>query len=412
MNPSYFMSSLIGYGPICCVPLGQSFNIFINDPVLGKKLLKDKRFNNRPSNNIRKINAFEIINGNAWKKRRQYCIQSIAKIADTEFILTQTKKSMQSYFKNVDMNSLFYPQEISQYTSFNNIFSAIYGKNVEYNDNFWRKYCELATIRFNSVTNFLLMQINLANVYVPQFLLDFLVLNRHKQYEQNVDDCLLKWMTTDDYKIDLNNNQLARGGSDYDKKDDDDLFFIDHIISAINNNKITAYEGISDTQALLYDSIDTSSKSSEYGILLLAKYADIQEKLYTELMDVLKKNNLKSFSFKILNELHLFRAFIYETLRISCIVYFPFPRQIYQEMEVTLDDEGTKYKLPKGSMVMYNTYHILKRRDWNNPENTFSEENNEIHLEYWLDENGKFKMNDNFILFSSGISCIVCCVFK
>ena len=45
---------------------------------------------------------------------------------------------------------------------------------------------------------------------------------------------------------------------------------------------------------------------------------------------------------------------------------------------------------------------MLKYLDWGNGNKILKKKNNDFHLEYWLDDNNKFKMNENFITFGVG----------
>ena len=59
--------------------------------------------------------------------------------------------------------------------------------------------------------------------------------------------------------------------------------------------------------------------------------------------------------------------------------------------------------IPKNTICFCNTYYIQRFLDWNDNNKVLNEENNSIHLEYWIDDkDGKFKMNENFVLFGVG----------
>merc|ERR1712241_1283910 len=58
--------------------------------------------------------------------------------------------------------------------------------------------------------------------------------------------------------------------------------------------------------------------------------------------------------------------------------------------------------VPKWTVLHPNIFYMSKWTDWRNGK-SLAEENNALHLEYWLDaETGKFKMNDRFMVFSVG----------
>ena len=115
----------------------------------------------------------------------------------------------------------------------------------------------------------------------------------------------------------------------------------------------------------------------------------------------MEKHGLKEFDLKIVNELHIFRAFIHEMLRISCIVPIGLPH--YTTEDATIEVEGKKMVVPKWTVIHANTVYIQRWTDWNDGYKPLKAANKEIHLEYWLDaETGKFKMNDNLVAFGMG----------
>eukprot|EP01084_Bolivina_argentea_P303020 523111_1 len=99
-------------------------------------------------------------------------------------------------------------------------------------------------------------------------------------------------------------------------------------------------------------------------------------------MSVMKQYNLKEFNFKILNELHIFRAFIYEVLRIACVGPLGTPH--IAEKQYDLHINGKKIIIPKYCVLHSNVYYQLKYLDWGNSNKPLKKENNSIHLEYWL----------------------------
>ena len=116
---------------------------------------------------------------------------------------------------------------------------------------------------------------------------------------------------------------------------------------------------------------------------------------------MLQKNGLNEFDFSVLGELHVFRAFIHEMLRISVVAALGLPH--YAEEDMVIGVEEKNIVIPKGSVLHPNIYYISRWMDWNDRNKPLKKENTAIHLEYWLDaESGEFRMNDNFMVFSVG----------
>ena len=85
----------------------------------------------------------------------------------------------------------------------------------------------------------------------------------------------------------------------------------------INDTNLNHEMVISDFNIIIESGIDTTSFTAQIGVLLLAKYPNIQERIYNELKSVFDNNNNNEFRLSKITQLHQFRAFIYETMRIT-----------------------------------------------------------------------------------------------
>ena len=118
-------------------------------------------------------------------------------------------------------------------------------------------------------------------------------------------------------------------------------------------------------------------------------------------VSVMEKNGLKEFDYSVMNQLYIFRAFIHEMLRIASVGPLGIPH--YTTDDVTIEVEGKQMVIPKWTVLYPNVLYIQKWTDWNDGNKPLERVNEDIHLEYWLDaETGKFKMNENFVLFGVG----------
>ena len=157
---------------------------------------------------------------------------------------------------------------------------------------------------------------------------------------------------------------------------------------------------------------DTKSISTEWGLVLLSRQPEIQEKVRNELITVLDDNNIDYkkdslnivYDLKLLLKLPLFRALIHEILRISCVARLGVLRKNTKDMSVTLKN-GRKYNIPKNSQIFFNVeaihYDLLQNEDWKNKEYGLNYQ--QICLQNWLKpDTGKFYQNPSFITFGHG----------
>ena len=389
------------YGPITYVPLFLSNNVFISHPKIIRKLYQDEKINDRPALGFSAVPSITELNGHKWNKRRQFASISVLNLTNTAFILSHTKQCIDKYIESIikdkciQNNELWYPNNDLHFITLYIIFSASFDSHLSINDPFIKQFTDFTetfavrariAIALNSIASGL-------NVSLPNWLLKRLLWNNTQQAV----DTIIKWMNNNGFIIDVEKNILKRKDDSNDNK-----VYINFLISKLNAKQITIADIITDVRAILGASIHTTSKSLEYGFLLLAKYPHIQQKVYDELLSVMKRNDLKQFDFKILNQLHVFRAFIHEVLRIATVVPTGLAHITRKDHMIEID--GRKIVIPKKTILHTNTYYIHKYLNWNDidKKKVSEKENNEIHLEYWLNEEGKFKMNDNFILFGVG----------
>ena len=115
---------------------------------------------------------------------------------------------------------------------------------------------------------------------------------------------------------------------------------------------------------------------------------------------------------KWITQLHLFRAFIHEIMRIANVTKLGLPhfttRDIYVKGNMTQQD----YKIPKGSVLLYlieqihTNKNLISNENWvldTRDDDEEEEWNHEICLSNWLNkETNKFEMNKSFLTFGYG----------
>ena len=144
---------------------------------------------------------------------------------------------------------------------------------------------------------------------------------------------------------------------------------------------MTKQESYSDAMIVVSAGLHVTLSAIEIAIYHCAKFADIQERVYQELN--IHYNKYKAFESKKMSELHIFRAFIYESLRYGC------PVQITSERTVTGNDYKLgPYNVPKGATIFGNVY-VMHRSP------KYFAKPNDFYLEHFLDDNELFKKNKN-----------------
>ena len=406
-SPQQFLYNLGNtYGAIAYLPLFATNNLFIQDHKILTQLYKQKAILNRPHllNRARPIEEFASINGQQWKLRRKYAATTVLNLTKSSFVLQRVTNCIDKYIepiieqRHIKQKQLFYPLDFMRYLGFNNVWSAIFDKIIPFDDPFITKYNKIVVEVMQNLGIIFLLDFTIGKtVKLPEWLMWKL----HWSFEKKLDDAMIDWLNKSGFIIDIENDIIERN----DAKDTEikkNKVYIDYLMERHKENEITVGEIISDIQLIMSAAVDTTSNTAEMGFILLAKYPEIQEMVYNEIMTVMKNNKMDKFDFNIINELHIFRAFIHEILRIACVAITGIPHMTDKKYQITLDD-GRIFNIPKNTYLHSNNWFMLKHIDWNNNDEIMKNVNNEIHLEYWIDsETKRFKMNDNFMLFGIG----------
>eukprot|EP01084_Bolivina_argentea_P093393 167969_1 len=167
---------------------------------------------------------------------------------------------------------------------------------------------------------------------------------------------------------------------------------------------------------MFFAATDTTYSTLSFALLLAAKYPNIQQELYEEIMNAFDDNidNIELKNKGIL-KIPKLRAFILETLRIFPPAPIAGVRQILDDgliLDTTGFDHNKIYDIPKKTIIMTNVYGIAQNpKYWiknYDPVNNLKHKNinmEEIHFDFWMDENGYFskkKNSSSFFAFSYG----------
>uniref|UniRef100_A0A8D1GD19 Cytochrome P450 2J2 n=1 Tax=Sus scrofa TaxID=9823 RepID=A0A8D1GD19_PIG len=143
---------------------------------------------------------------------------------------------------------------------------------------------------------------------------------------------------------------------------------------------------ICSTLDLFFAGTETTSTTLRWGLLYMALYPEVQEKVQAEIDRVLGQWQQQSTAAR--ESMPYTNAVIHEVQRMGNIIPLNVPR------EVAVDTTLAGYHLPKGTMVLINLTALHKDpAEWATPD-TFNPE-------HFL-ENGKFKKREAFLPFSIG----------
>eukprot|EP01084_Bolivina_argentea_P037853 69997_1 len=412
--PKHFLFNLGILGPISMTKIGYYNNVFINDAQLLKQLFIDKRFHNRLKirfgNDVvpKKDAPFMFLSGETWKKRRKYSMKTIFTLTSSAFILNKVNDTITNGInKHITSDALWYPSDSTCLFSFNNVFSSIFRMNLELDHPFVTQFIHLNELFFKNLqTHIGLSLLCPPLLNIPQFILNRIVDTQY--YIQQMINLLVDFMNNNGFKVNLDSNVLERikikHNMDAKEIINKELVYIDLVINEHKNNNITAKEVILDMLSLMQAGIDTTQQTAEYGFLLLAKYPNIQQRVYNELINEYEDG---IFSFIKLHKLNVFRAFIYEMLRVCT----PTPTSVphFTNEVINFIFEGKEYNIPANSLCYINNYFIHKHsHKWDGKylyENSIDCVNDEFHFDYWLNDNNQFVINENFCLFGKGRDC-------
>jgi len=122
--------------------------------------------------------------------------------------------------------------------------------------------------------------------------------------------------------------------------------------------KIAKQENLSDDiivailSDLMFSGIESPGNTTCWTLTMLANYPHIQERLRTEVMQVLGPNRV--FTLEQIDKLPFLKAVIWETIRFIPVINIPPPRVAEQTIRIDEMD------IPKGTVVMTNLYAIFK----------------------------------------------------
>ncbi|XP_069336173.1 cytochrome P450 2J2-like isoform X1 [Eulemur rufifrons] len=370
------------YGNLLSLDFGDIPTVVITGLPLIKEALihMDQHFMNRPivplREHIIKGNGLIMSNGQLWKEQRRFAMTALRNFGlgkkSLEERIQEEARHLIEAIKEENEQPFDPHFKINNAVS-NIICSITFGKRFEYQDGQFQELLRLldeATCKEASVAS------QLYSIF--PWIMKFLP-GSHQTVFRNWEKLkLFVSRIIEKHKRDWNPDETRD--------------FIDAYLKEMAKNAGNATSSFHEenliwsTLDLFFAGTETTSTTLRWGLLYLALYPEIQEKVHAEIDRVLGQGQQPSMAAR--ESMPYTNAVIHEVQRMGNIIPLNVPR------EVTVDTTLAGYHLPKGTMIMTNLTALHRDpTEWATPD-TFNPE-------HFL-ENGQFKKREAFLPFSIG----------
>ncbi|KAB1268597.1 Cytochrome P450 2J2 [Camelus dromedarius] len=370
------------YGELFRLDVGDLVSVVITGLPLIKEALvhQGQNFVNRPITPLRehvfKENGLIMSNGQVWKEQRRFTLMTLRNFGLGKKSLEEHIQEEARYLTQAigeEDGQPFNPHFKINNAVSNIICSITFGERFDYKDDQFQELLRLLDEATYLETS---MWCQLYNVF--RLIMNFLP-GPHQRLFRNWEKLkMFVARVIENHKRDWNPAE-ARD-------------FIDAYLQEIEKHRGNATSSfneenlISSTLDLFFAGTETTSTTLRWGLLYMAFYPEIQEKVQAEIDRVLGQWQQPSTAAR--ESMPYTNAVIHEVQRMGNIVPLNVPR------EVIVDTTLAGYHLPKGTTVLTNLTALhTDPTAWATPD-TFNPE-------HFL-ENGQFKKREDFLPFSVG----------
>ena len=297
----------------------------IQDTMLLRKVY-DKALNRHPTHlekdhlftkiaNVQEM-ATSMNHSKDHKMRRNLFIHSLTRMLNSSRLQLSLSKVMKSVtysyldlkLTNNNDNYLWYSRELIRNLTFNTMYLTLFDKILDINDDLFKQYDKNISDLLQSIV--------------------FAVMGLKRDVFKQSTQKLYKLIESDYYQYKSKEFTLSYN---YCNKFDDNIDII-----------------VGELAGFILGGTDTTGHTIEVGILLLAKYPEIQNIILNELKQAIANdnndNNENETIFAIINQnCPQFRAFCFETLRIACALPTGVPRMCDQDLRCVKYSDDNEY---------------------------------------------------------------------
>ncbi|XP_029426903.1 cytochrome P450 2F3-like [Rhinatrema bivittatum] len=371
------------YGPVFTIHLGSKPNLVLCGYETMREALIDQaeKFGGRgrfpAADNFTKGNDMAFSNGEKWKELHRFVLQTMRNFGvgkrsieeriqeEAQFLIKELRKTSQLPFEP----TLIFGRSIA-----NVMCSIVFGTRFEYEDKTFQTIVRVISENFHIMSSFWGM---MYNIY-PE-IMDYLpgphkkIFKNHEVQAAILQDAVKAHQETLDPDSPRDFIDVFLIKMQKEKSNPRTHFFTESLIMTAHN--------------LLNGGIDTVTTVLRYGVLILMKFPEVEEKIHEEINQVIGQDRPPAMEDR--KKMPYTDAVIQEIQRFASIVPLALPHLVMQDTQL----KG--YKIPKDITVIpvlasvhHDPAHYEKPEVFN-PAN-------------FLDKNGCIKKNDALMIFSAG----------